>query len=357
MLIQIREYREEINRLIEAGLPYENLYKSNVLIAGASGMIGSALVDTLMVLSESKSLKLNVYALGRDRERLEKRFLSYIDNPYFHIIEQDISEPIVSDIKMDYIVHAASDANPIAYASHPVEVMRANFYGMNNLLEYGRSVSGKRVLYISSGEMYGKLVGTEDGFMEDYVGYVDYSDARSCYPSAKRATEALCQSYIQEYGMDIVIVRPCHIYGPTMTENDTRAVSAFIRNVLHHENIVLRSDGSARRSMCYIMDVIEGLLYVLFLGKNGQAYNISNDKGVASILELAELIANVGKSEIIFDIPSDLEKKGFNRVQKAVLVSEKLKGLGWSNHTDLADGLAKTMSILEKKEILYGKGI
>lgn len=347
MLIQIPEYKNELKRIIGMHLPYEELQEKKILIAGASGMIGSAIVDTLMFLAEEMSME--VYALGRNKLKLEKRFTSYLKKDYFHIWEHNIENPISYGEKMDYIIHAASDANPIAYATHPVEVMKANFFGMVNLLEYGRNVGVQRVLYISSGEMYGKTDSKANEFNEDYVGYVDYSDSRSCYPSIKRATEVLCQSYIKEYNMDIVIVRPCHIYGPTMTESDSRAVSAFLRNAVNGEDIVLKSDGSNRRSMCYVLDTVTAILTILLCGRNGQAYNISGEDEDISILELAEIISKLAGCKVVFSIPDAIEKAGFNRVEKATLNSNKIKEIGWKNQTTIYDGVKLTLQILKKE--------
>src|SRR5699024_8541963 len=117
--------------------------------------------------------------------------------------------------------------------NYPVDTLLGNVTGTDHFLEYARTHGTKRFLYVSSGEMYGQPDASDerlkDGFYESYCGSVDYSDPRSCYPSGKRAAETLCQSYISQYDMEAVIVRPCHCYGPTQTESDTRAVSQFIR--------------------------------------------------------------------------------------------------------------------------------
>lgn len=357
MLINILEYKEEIRKILKIELPYENLSGKKILVAGASGMIGSALVDTLMLLSEEKGLGISVYVLGRNEKKLRKRFVSYLNNPHFQIWEHNVEEKIPYQEHVDYIIHAASDANPVAYAEHPVEIMKANFNGMINLLEYGRRVLVERILYISSGEMYGKNDGSVQEFDEEYVGYVDYSDPRSCYPSIKRATEVLCQANIQEYGMDIVIVRPCHVYGPTMTDSDTRAASAFLRNVLKGEDILLKSDGSNRRTMCYVFDTVSGMLTVLLCGKKGQAYNIADEKGEKSILEIASVIAKAGECDVTFSEPDQAERRGFNRVQRAVLGSQKLQRIGWNAQTEFEEGIKNTVLILKKKELGDGQSV
>ena len=195
--------------------------------------------------------------------------------------------------------------------------------------------------------MYGLLDEKNTSFSEDYVGYLDYSSPRTSYPSGKRATEVLCQSYISQYDADIVIARPCHIYGPTMKENDSRAICQFIRSGSKGKDIVLKSDGLLERSHCYVIDSATALLYILAFGENGEAYNISDRKSQCTIKELAEKIAEVSSVDIKFEIPTQNEKASFSKVNKAVLSSEKLEMLEWSAVTNLEDGIEKTINHLK----------
>lgn len=322
---EMNSYKEDILKIFHEKLPWEKLSGCNVLVTGATGLIGGCLVDALM-MNPQKDYK--IYASGRNVERGRNRFKDYIHNSGFHFIKHDVLEPLVSDITFDYIIHAASNGSPNFFARKPVEVMKANIYGVSNLMEYGLTHGMRRMLYVSSGEVYGE--GDGRVFTEDYSGYVNSTLPRSCYPSSKRAAETLCVSYVAEYGADVVIARPCHIYGPYFTEQDNRVYAQFIRNVLRGEDIVMKSSGEQIRSWCYVVDCASALLYILLKGENGQAYNVADESSIVSIKELAEVVAEIGHKKVVMDVPTDFERAGYNSVTKSVFSTAKLRGLGWN---------------------------
>lgn len=297
----------------------------NILITGATGLIGSTLVRTLMPYSDQYNF--SIYALGRDAKRAERLFSEYAYSDRLCFIQQDIVEPLKSDIQFHYIIHLASGASPNIMVSNPVDIMKANLWGTDNLLSYGINHDMQRFLYVSSGEIYGE--GNGDVFSETSSGYVNSMLPRSCYPSSKRAAETLCSSYAAQYGADIVVARPCHIYGESFTENDNRAYAQFIRNVVNGEDIVLKSDGMQYRSWLYVDDCVSALLYILLKGVCGEAYNVADENSNLSIRELAETIAELGNRRIVFTNPSDSEFRGGSKITKAVFDTKKLKSLGW----------------------------
>lgn len=349
MLLDNSQYRAQIKTMVEqSSVPWEELDGKSVLVSGAAGMLGSGIIDVLIYCNEYKSINIEIYALGRTLSKIQKRYGTICEKDYFHFVEADVVQSFEFDYDIDYIIHSASNANPYLFANYPVDTLLANVVGTNNFLEYARTHGTKRILYVSSGEMYGQPDDSiADGFYEDYCGRVDYSDPRACYPAGKRAAEALCQSYISQYGIDAVIVRPCHCYGPTQTTSDTRAISQFISKVLGGEDIVLKSDGSLVRTHCYILDAVQAMCLVLLRAPNGEAYNIADNRSDASIRVLAETVSNARGRKIIFDLPNDTEKKGFSRVTHAVLNGEKLLGLGWKPIWSLKEGIQSTLEILE----------
>lgn len=335
-------YKKDILNIFKMNLPLEKLSGCNILITGATGLIGGCLVETLMM---NPNRDYHVYASGRNEERAKERFQEYSGDPAFHYIQYDVMQPLVSDVNFDYIIHAASNASPNFFANNPVEVMKANIYGVSNLLDYGKEHGLKRFLYVSSGEVYGEGDGRE--FTEDYSGYVDITSSRSCYPSAKRAAETLCISYAAEYGFDVVIARPCHVFGPNYTESDNRVYAQFIRNVLNGEDIVMKSTGMQLRSWCYVVDCVSALLFILLKGEKGQAYNVADASSNITIRQLADIIAKTAKRKVIIKNPSDNEKAGFNVVKKSLFSTLKLEALGWSISGKLEDKIKST--ILAKK--------
>lgn len=319
-------------------LPLDKLSGCNILITGATGLIGGCLVETLMM---NPKRDYHVYASGRNEERAQKRFKGFFTDPAFHFIQYDVMQPLTSDVNYDYIIHAASNASPNFFANNPVEVMKANIYGVSNLLDYGKEHGLKRFLYVSSGEVYGEGDGRE--FTEDYSGYVDITSPRSCYPSAKRAAETLCVSYAAEYGVDVVIARPCHVYGPYFTESDNRVYAQFIRNVLRGEDIVMKSSGEQYRSWCYVVDCVSALLYILLKGEKRLAYNVADSTSNITIKELASLIAEIGGKRVICELPDEREQKGYNVVKQSLFSTSRLKGLGWSASGSFYHNMLKTI--------------
>ena len=237
---------------------------------------------------------------------------------------------MAGDVNFQYIINAASDASPASFVSTPVEVILCNVTGTANLLDYGRSHGLRRLLYVSSGEVYGEGDGRK--FTEDYSGYVDCTKPRSCYPVSKRAAETLCMSYMAEYGTEAVIARLSHTYGPNFTEADNRVYAQFIRNVLRGEDIVLKSDGRQYRSWCYVVDCVAALLYILLRGEAGMAYNVADDQSNITIRELAEMIASIAGRKVVFESPSDVELLGRNVVTQSTFDTSRLEGLGWTVH-------------------------
>lgn len=321
-----------------ASLPLEMLSGKNILITGATGLIGTAVVDILM---NAGNKDFHVYAAGRNAERAKLRFVRYQDSPCFHFVKYDAMKALDCGVDFHYVIAAAGSANPVLYSTEPVDVMKGNILGVDNLFQYGLKHNLEKLVYVSSGDVYGE--GDGRAFTEEYSGYVNPLNLRSCYTSAKRATETLCISYASQYGVEVSIARPCHTYGPSFTESDTRVFAQFIRNVLKDEDIVMKSTGAQYRSWCYVVDCASGILFTLLKGENCQAYNIADDDSNVSIRELAEMIAGYSGKKVVIDVPDAVESKGFNVVSRSVFCNEKLKGLGWTPNCTIEQGIRKTI--------------
>lgn len=334
-------YKKDLLQVYCEDLPWEKLARANILVTGATGLIGGCLVDLLML---NPKMDYHVYASSRNEDKAKHRFVGYLNNPFFHYVKYDVMTPLRSDVCFDYIIHAASNATPSFYASQPVEVMKANIFGVSFLLEYGISHCMKRFLYISSGEVYGE--GDGRAFSEDYMGYVNCATVRACYPSSKRAAETLCISYASECSIDVVIARPCHVYGPYFAEQDNRVYAQFIRNILSGNNIIMKSKGEQYRSWCYVVDCASALLHIILKGESGEAYNIADPESNVSIKNLAEIVAKIGRKKVVIDEPNTDEKLGYNIVRKSTFSIEKLKRLGWKPMTHIDMGLEKTINTI-----------
>lgn len=341
-MVEVSAYQQDILQIFQEKLPWNKLSCCNILVTGATGLIGGCLVEVLMMNPQKDYC---VYASGRSKKRALARFKGFANDDSFHFIQYDVLEPLDCDVQFDYIIHAASNASPNLFAQKPVEVMKSNIYGVVNLMEYGLQHGMKRFLYVSSGEIYGEGDGRE--FTEEYSGYVNCAIPRACYPSSKRAAETLCVSYSAEFGADVVIARPCHIYGPHFTEQDNRVYAQFIRNVIHGEDIVMKSTGEQFRSWCYVVDCVSALLHILLKGECGKAYNIADSRSNISIKQLAEIISSIGDRKVVLDIPGEEEKKGYNVVKKSIFSTTKLESLGWITKNNIKKGLENTISELK----------
>lgn len=311
---------------------------SSILIIGANGLIASDLVDTLMYFNKEYAINNRIIALCRNKERAQKRFTSFLDCPLFELEIQDIREFRMEQY-VDYIVHAASNAHPRAYAMRPIETMQTNLLGTMRILNYASSEQCKKVVYVSTSEIYGEVPDGMDRFQETEFGCINTLNPRSCYSESKRCAETLCACYAKERGVDISVVRPGYVYGRQITEENSRADAQFLRRVLAKENIIMKSKGEQKRSYCYVMDAVTALLYVMVRGKTGEAYNIANSNSEATIKQFAETMAQIGDVSVEFDLPSEEERSGYSVIKNSLLDDGKLKKLGWKASYDLKQGL------------------
>ena len=347
MYIKHEIYAADIAGVANENLPWEKLAGKSLLLTGATGLIGTLMIDVLMKKNRDDNLNVKIFAAGRNEKVANERFADYFDDKNFSFIKLDVNEPIKDDFHADFIIHAASNSQNKLFASDPVNTIMANILGSHNLLEFAVKTKAERFVFVSSGDLYGKPLNEDDVFDENYCGYINCNTLRAGYPEAKRAGEALCQAYISKYNLDVVIARPCRIYGPTMRLDDSKAMSEFIMNGVRGEDIVLKSQGLPRFSYCYGADCVSGILYCLLKGACGEAYNVSDSSDILSLREIAEYVSSLAGKKVIFQLPSELQAKGFLKVLKVVLVNDKLRALGWSPKDDTRSGVKKTVEILK----------
>lgn len=340
-------YMEDVRRTAGLDLPWNRLRDRSVLISGATGLVGSFLIDVLMERNLA-GMNCRIYALGRNEERARARFGEYSSHPLFSFIPYDINLPFVrEDIgKVDFVLHLASNTHPIQYATDPIGTITTNIIGLQNMLEFACAHGAERFAFASSNEIYGENRGDIELFDEKYCGYIDCNTLRAGYPESKRCGEALCQAYRKQKGIDVCIPRLTRSYGPTMLMSDTKAISQFIRKGIAGEDIILKSAGTQFYSYTYVADAVSGLITVLLRGESGEAYNIADEASDISLRDLAALIAENAGSKVVFEIPDAVEAQGYSKATKARLDGAKLRELGWKPVYDIRSGIRRTMEIL-----------
>lgn len=337
----------DLDEIIETLPELNELAGKSIMVTGCTGLIGSAVVDLFIRWNEMQKEKITVLAAGRKESKIAERFSPYSKEDWFVFVPYDaVSSENRLELSCDYIIHGAGNASPNQIVQEPVETMLSNFMGMKYLLDYAREKEIKRVLYISSSEVYGKKEGNQPYHAGEY-GYIDLLKSRSSYSVGKRAAETLCVSYADEYGVESVIVRPGHIYGPTAVCSDNRVASAWAYAAARGEDIAMKSDGSQIRSYCYCLDSASAILKVLLKGESACAYNISNPESVISIKEMAEILAKFAGVEVKAELPTEEEKKGFNPMSNSSLDGTELLGLGWRGLFDAERGFLHTVEILK----------
>ena len=343
-------YLEDVSYVAGLPLDWESLRGASFLISGASGNIGSFLIDVLM---SHRELGIRIYGMGRNVKKARERFSNYMDDDSFIFVAGDINEGVSlpADVKkLDYVVHAASNTHPRAYATDPIGTVTTNIIGTDNMLKAAAEYHCRRFLFLSSVEVYGENRGDVDYFDESYCGYVDCNTMRAGYPESKRAGEALCQAYISAKDMDVVIPRLSRTYGPTLLSTDTKAISQFIHKGVAGEDIVLKSEGTQNYSYSYVADAASGILYCLLKGECGEAYNIADPGSDITLKDLAGIIAGYVGRQVIFELPDAVEAAGYSKATKALLDAAKLRALGWEAHYDMESGLTRTVEILKSLE-------
>lgn len=333
----------------------DSLAGEHILITGASGLICSAVADVLLRYNETHDIPIYVTVAGRNPEKLNERFARFTKREYFSVVKYDGTERNNQfPTTVTYILHGASNAYPSAIVKEPVESMLVNFNGLYDLLSFAKNHKVKKVVYISSSEVYGKKESSLPS-KEDEYGFIDLLNARNSYSVAKRAAETLCASFYDEYGVESSIVRPGHIYGPTASEKDNRVSSAFAYAAVRGADLILKSDGSQIRSYCYCLDCASAILTVMIKGESVKAYNISNPDSVISIRHMAQLLADSAGVAMKFEEPDESEKKGFNPMQNSSLDSTVLQKLGWKGLYDAETGFSHTIDIIRNMMTDRGK--
>jgi len=306
-----------------------------VLVTGGAGFIGSFLCEKILEKGY------DVICLDNLSTGNKSNVEHLLKNSKFEFLEHDVIEPI--DLNFDSIFHLASPASPVDYQRLPIETSMANSLGTFNMLNLAKKNQG-RFLLASTSEVYGNPL--EHPQKEDYWGNVNPVGIRSCYDESKRFAETLTTSFHNKHRLDVRIARIFNTFGPKMRLNDGRAVPNFITQSLTGKPITVYGDGKQTRSFCYISDMIEGLMRMMFTdGLSGEVFNLGNPEE-KTVIETAKTIKNLtkSKSKITFKhLPQD------DPIRRKPNIDKAKKLLKWEPKIDFISGLKKTIEWFEEE--------
>ncbi len=340
---------EDLRRIVSFGLPWDRLFGKTILISGANGFVPSYMLETLLYLNESAGAGIHVVALIRNRERAMRRLGHLAGRPDLTMVVQNVQDPYVGPVAVDFVIHAASQASPKFYSTDPVGTFATNILGTWRMLETARNSRSEGFLFLSSGEVYGRLKDPLVPVSETSFGYIDPVSVRSCYAEGKRGGETLCACWHSQFGIPAKIVRLSHTYGPRMDLSDGRVFADFVADVVAGRNIVMKSDGSAHRPFCYVADAIEGIFAVLLHGNSGEAYNVGSDSEI-SILELAELLCRLfpeRKCRVVRQERKPDDPYLVSPTSGGHFDISKIRSMGWAPTTGLEEGFRRTVKSYE----------
>ena len=321
--------RQDIQNIAELPYPWGKLQGKTILISGGTGFIGSFISDVIRYRNEKYGDGIKVVSVSR-RGGISDNIVEYL--------KTDISTTVHYEKSVDYILHLASNTHPKQYGEDPIGTITTNVIGCNNLLKLAVEKKASFLL-ASSVEIYGQ--GNETCMNEMYCGYIDCNTARAGYNEAKRTCEALCQSYKEQCGLDIKIVRFARVFGADK-KLDTKAMAQFMDKAVAGENIILKSKGNQKFSYCYIADAVSGLFKVLLDGENGEAYNVSDEDEGLTLGDYAKYIASLAGKSVEFHLENNTAA---SKASYALLDCSKLKNLGWKPIYTVREGLERTYKI------------
>lgn len=339
--------QEDLSYVVSADLPWHKLEGKNILISGANGALPAYMVESILYLNNNVfKKKSTVFALARNPIKARKRFKNYVNDKYLKFIFQDVCDNINISENLDYIIHAASQASPKYYGDDPTGTLLPNVLGTYNLLELARKKKVDGFLFFSSSAVYGDVSKSNNYISgENNFGSLNPLAIESCYSESKKMGENMCMAWLSQYKVPVKIIRPFHIYGPGISLDDGRVFADFCKNIVNNENIVMNSDGSAKRSFCYLADATIGFFTVLLKGRVGEAYNVAGNDEV-SILDLAKKMINLypnKKLKIVCKV--NLNKK-YLKTNISTYASDitKIKKLGWRPKYNIQTGFKRMIN-------------
>ena len=334
---------EDCRRVVEASrADLEGLRGRRLLLTGGTGFFGTWLLEALAVANELLGLDCEVLVLTRDPSRFARKAPHLAGHRAFRFIEGDVRALEPLDQPVHAVIHAATDASAKVNSEAPLEMISTIVDGTRRVLDVARAAGARRVLFVSSGGVYGRQPPELERLSEEFMGGPDPTSPANAYHEAKRLAELWCATYAKVYGLEVPLARCFAFVGPHLPLDAHFAIGNFIGDVLAGRTIVIKGDGTPRRSYQYAADLVRWLFAILARGTSGRAYNVGSDAGL-SIAELARVVAAESGT------PSQVEVRGrpvpgAKPEAYVPAVDRARRELGLENAVDLPEAIRRTLA-------------
>lgn len=311
------------------------------LVTGASGLIGKRTVARLLEAGN------RVLVAVRNMEKARNLFGDSVE-----YLCGDVAELPLEDKGVHYIIHCASNTSSASFVRTPVDVMTTNILGTRRVLEFARRNPVRSMAYLSTMEVYGAPM-TDEKIGEQYPSNLDSMSVRSSYPESKRVCETLCAAYFAQYGVPSSVLRLTQTFGPGVEYGDGRVFAELARCAIERRDIVLHTRGESKRSYLYLDDAVDAILMVLLHGRPGEAYNAANEETYCSILEMANMVAELyaeRKIRVLVQPDDDGTAFGYAPTLHMNLDTAKLRRLGWRPRIGLKEMFRLLIADMEAKK-------
>lgn len=340
----------DVLSVAKRALPWNKLQGKTLFLTGAAGLIGRYITLAALLRNDLYSDNIHVVAFVHNEKKARAAFGDAADRDDLTLLAGDVCDLPADLPKADFVIHAASPASAIQYEQNPVGTLLTNTVGTENVLKFSRDCGAESVLCASSLKVFGNVY-DGDVMTEQTNGILDFTTYKNCYAEGKRATETLANAYFHQHGTPVKLVRPAYIYGACSLDDD-RVWAQFIANVVRRENILLKSNGAAYRSFCYVADTAAAFLTVLLAGENGEVYNIADDRSNVTIRDFGKIAVAAFPERglsLSFQNPEDEAEppKVFTKTPE-ILDCSKLRALGFTAEIDIPEGVRRTVAILEE---------